>query len=348
MPTDYSDVDEFLKGRGITLPEPPKVAPAPTSAPSAAPSVGPPSAQAAPDQPPAPAEADFRPSARHAQEWRSDFQRGFGRGATRFGLAASDLASSVAPQAKEWLKQSFPSLSGYAKSAREFTAEKPTGTAQSMGETAGEIAPGMLIPGGSGRLAKRAVLSAFPRTQAVPVFTAGQGFVTQQAPKMIPRWGRTAARTAGTAASVGQQAGASALTGAAANPDDPASGAIAGAAGGLAGRGVGRLLQSPIGRGLGSLAATEGAFYGIHKATGLPYYPLIGPIATHRYLLGGPLRRFGDRVFDNTGRFVGRLHPAIQGHIAGKVAEGQDISGALAELYRQVRPEQSNAQEPRP
>src|SRR5262245_10138119 len=348
MPSNYDDTDAFIKSLGRKPPPDPAIAPPPKPdkpAATPAPSIGPPAAEASPAAP-ASTETDFRPSARHAAEWRGGVTRGFERGATRFGLTIGDLAEKAIPGTKEKAKQFFPSLGGLAQQAREFTAQKPEGTAESMGEVAGEVTPGMLmrIPG-LGRMTSRGILAA-TRPAATPTFVRGMGWVGQG--KMPPRWARTAAKWTGRGVEAAQTTAGSAAAGAAANPNDPASGALAGMAGGFAGRGAGAFLHSPLGRGLGGLAATEGAFYGIHKATGLPYYPLIGPIATHRYLLGRPLRRRGDSVFDSSGRFMGRLHPAIMGYVTSRVAEGEDITGTIADRYRQFMPEQSNAQEPRP
>jgi len=72
-------------------------------------------------------------------------------------------------------------------------------------------------------------------------------------------------------------------------------------------------------------------------------------VIVYSAFMGRPLRRFGSGLFDAAGRQLVRLNPAMAGYLSSKAAEGQDVSGAIADLYSQFMPEQSNAgQNPRP
>jgi hypothetical protein len=109
--------------------------------------------------------------------------------------------------------------------------------------------------------------------------------------------------------------------GALGSPDDPATGAAIGAVTGPLGKGVSKAFQSKGGHRFAGYMAPELAYWGLHTATGLPYYPLVGPaVVWHASPIGKQLRRFGPHFLDKTGQIIGTINeraPQLGGYAAG-------------------------------
>jgi hypothetical protein len=236
-------------------------------------------------------------------------------------------------------------LGNLARRAQAFSQEPTKGPWESAGKVLSSEAPYAAAPFGAGeRLAVKGVTKvaeamrgpARTVTQTIPGFTKGAGFaptlqqITIQG--HLPAWTRRARQIARKVGRGGEAVGTSAATGAAADPEHPWRGAAAGAATLGASRLGGAAFRSKAGKLVGELLAAEGAYYGVHEATGLPFYPIAGPaLIWHRSPVSRGLRLAGRTVTDSAGHVLGYVNPALLGHLGGETsASGADPRSQLS------------------
>lgn len=244
-------------------------------------------------------------------DWQQRAGKGVAKGLTNVGFQAEHLGRYFMPSLDRIAKAVVSPET--RKRLREFANEPSSGIAESVGEIGGEALPTMFAPVGK---------------------------LASVASKVLPQAGRV-----GTiAANAAERAGLGAAGGALGDPEHPGQGAVTGAAGALAAPIGGAALRSPLGRMAGQLAAAEGAYYGAHELTGIPFHPFLGPaIVWHSSPVGKTLRRFGNAVVDQTGKIIGHINPATVGYAAGRTGasgagQGLGESDFINQMVRQYVP----------
>ena len=344
------EINSFLSSRGHTL--------APQGAPAQPGAAG---AEEPTGYPPTPGVLDQirnffqtgvapegRPPTYDEMDWQQAAGRGFARGAASLGLGAAHLAGQMLPTSvRKTLGQATEGIPG-VRQLQEFAGTEPEGPAEMAGGGLADLAAGSFVPElGLSRLAARAAPLFRRGVQQVPTYVnplgAGGRWMMANMPTVTyaPRShaaAQFAARTADTAAK-------GALGGALTDPEDPATGAEAGAAAALGGRVAGKGLKSRTGQQIGgwiarhlptaALGAYEGSGHGTGGMLGgaaagaaLPHVMGVVPRAvtgvTRHYhtIPGRGLQRFGQAVFDTSGRFIGYTAPTTAGMEAGRIAHG--------------------------
>jgi|SRR5215472_13064927 len=324
---DEMDPGEFLRAHRAVPPP----APAPSFPPSKAPSAGPPSAEASEG-------GIFDES--NKDKWWYQAARGASKGlaglaesAIRYAPYASPLTTPFAGNLQDLAEQSE-----YVQGLKRFRETPNESRWETAGDIAGQVAGTAAIPGlGAEALTARGLGALAAR--APMVYIRGLGLVPGPTARTLTRAAPTISRMAG-------QSVKGALGGALGDPEHPGSAAAGGAAAGLVPTPVGKALRSPVGRWMGGVGLTEGAFQAAHHLTGLPYYPLMGPlIVWHSGPVGRGLRRVGNRIVDETGRIVGHIPAGATGYFAGPtVGEGGREAAETAKEY--LRPEGGDSAQP--
>jgi hypothetical protein len=136
----------------------------------------------------------------------------------------------------------------------------------------------------------------------------GEARVGKAVADYLPTAAKTARKWVTRGVNAAEYAGRGALGGMIANPNDPTTGAETGAAAGLAGPIAGAALRSAPVRMIGKYALPEAAWWGIHKATGAPFWSGLGPlVAWQASPLGHRLSIIGNTIVDETGRVLGSI-----------------------------------------
>ena len=334
MPEDSSlppDLQEFSKGVGL---EKWKSAPAPKVAPTA------PAVPAAPAEPGAPGEPEKPPEkpfllpgeTEGGLKWYQQAYEGATRGlsglaatALKYGAYATPL-QGAAPEIAEWAQEQ-PFIQDLQRHA-----EEPDATAwETAGNIAAQIGGTAAIPGfGTGTAAERGLLALANRLPMTYVRRYGMF------PSALSRYLTQAAKPTGQAVT---RATKGAAGGALSDPEHPGTAAAGGALVGSVPIPAKKALSGKVGRTLAELAAVEGTYYGAHKATGLNYYPLLGPALVWRSGLFGPkLRRLGDHIIAQVAKTAGRVPAGTAGYFAGPTV-GQGMREApenIEELGRSL------------
>jgi hypothetical protein len=314
---------EFLKSRGYSDNELKKIFKAPGAEPAAA------ETPVAPPEPTGPDILDPKndpirnvlesrhPPPGHTPtddelDWQQRAGKGVAKGLTNVGFQAEHLARYFFPSLDRLAKTAVPAET--RKRLREFADEPSSGIAESVGRVGGE---------------------------ALPTAFAPTGFLG----------GKAATGLVGTGLRAAERAAGGAAGGALADPEHPGQGAVAGAAGAVAAPIGGAAFRSPLGRMVGQLGAGEGAYYGAHHLTGIPFHPFLGPaIVWHSSPVGRSLRRVGNAIMDQAGKIIGHINPATVGYgvsRAGASGVGQGVgeSDFFNQMRRQYLPGQSTGEE---
>lgn len=292
---------------------------------------------AAPDAAPAPTElaepsqarAQWAPpAAGHVPEPDElDWQQRAGRGVAKTGAWAltglGHLANQGVGLASPSMQRSLGDLAESVpgvKQMEEFGAQPYEGAAETIGGGLTQLAAGWATPElGLGRLVSGLGNMVAPTAR----FARGAALTPTG-------WGRAV----GSAATAAESAGKGAIGGAIADPDNPVEGAKVGAVGGLAPPGLSRLLRSRAGQYVGGAMARAAPSLGLGAAVG--YH---GPFmhAAHHGVrswhspIGRWFDKYGRKLFDQTGKFIGYVNPLTGGLIAASAfgsGEGQPYPGS--------------------
>ena len=304
---DYDDLIQKYYTAPAATPKQPSAAPPPASkpAPPQAPSgkasgygdliekyyTPPPAAPAEPG-------GGFREALGNEFEFQAGLGKGLARGGTKFIGNIAELFGKKLPEG----------MQKFADAPAESAGEE-------FGSPVGEYGPGMLVGGGLGSLAARAVgrVAAPWLGPLAARLNAMRGLTAMKGISALPK---VAGAVTGGAAG-----------GAIANPEQPGLGALAGAAGGQVPMGVGKIFSSPAGREIGGHALRGVAAFGAYKflkEAGLPAEPAwIIAVPNIRWLrspVGGKLHRVGNWLTDTAGNVVAKLPPSLTGQAAGQAA----------------------------
>ena len=226
------------------------------------------------------------------------------------------------------LKLGSLALKGAERVAPKFMGKPLTKAAEKVGETE--------------PMFRRAEMAGKERGQFVGGKGFGESFRQGGPPPKPGKWSNPATYVRG-GGNLAELSARGAAGGAMGSPDDPLPGAAMGAALGPLAKGASLGAKTGIGQQLGRLAATEGAFYGLHELTGVPYYPVVGPlIVWHSSPIGKRLRRIGDKFVDQAGKVIGQVGPRASQ--AGGYAAGSGYSNLFNIAPQQH--EQSNGKAP--